>query len=125
MAQYEFVGTVKKIGEEQTFPSGFSKRELVVTSEEDRYPQDVMFEFHKEKAGLLDAVNEADRVKVTFDITGREYQGRYFNNLKGWRLEKMDGSEGAAPSPQMADAVPPRPEMPQDVADVGDDNLPF
>ena len=31
---YEYTGTVKKIGEVQTFPSGFSKREIVVTSEE-------------------------------------------------------------------------------------------
>lgn len=125
MAQYEFIGTVKKIGDVQTFPSGFSKRELVVTSEEDRYPQDVMFEFHKDKADLLDTVNEADRIKVTFDIAGREYNGRYFNNLKGWRIEKVDGAGAVAPSPQMADVVPPRPEMPQDIADVDDDNLPF
>lgn len=125
MAQYEFIGTVKKVGDEQTFPSGFSKRELVVTSEEERYPQDVMFVFHKEKGSLLDAVSEADRVKVTFDITGREYNGRYFNDLKGWKIDKMDGTGGAAPSPQMSDAVPPRPEMPQDIADVDDDNLPF
>lgn len=125
MAQYEFIGTVKKVGDVQTFPSGFSKRELVVTSEEERYPQDVCFEFLKEKGDLLDTVNEADRVKVTFDIGGREYNGRYFNSLKGWRLEKVDGAGGAAPSAQMADAVPPAPTMPQEIADVDEDNLPF
>lgn len=27
---YEFIGTVKTVGEVQTFPSGFQKRELVV-----------------------------------------------------------------------------------------------
>lgn len=94
---YEYTGTVKKIGEVQTFPSGFSKREIVVTSEEDRYPQDVSFEFLKEKADLLNPISEADRVKITFDIGGREYNGRYFNNLKGWRIEKLDDEGGAAP----------------------------
>lgn len=126
MAQYEFIGTVKKIGEEQTFSSGFSKRELVVTSEDDRYPQDVMFEFHRDKAGLLDTVNEADRIKVTFDILGREYNGRYFNNLKAWKIETMDGDGEATPASQTtSDSEPPQVEMPSDIADVDDDNLPF
>ncbi len=123
---YEYTGTVKKIGEVQTFPSGFSKREIVVTSEEDRYPQDVSFEFLKEKADLLNNIGEADRVKVTFDIGGREYNGRYFNNLKGWRIEKLDEEGGAAPKAtdefESNAAVPPA--MSDDLA-ADDDDLPF
>lgn len=123
---YEYTGTVKKIGEVQTFPSGFSKREIVVTSEEDRYPQDVSFEFLKEKADLLNNIAEADRVKVTFDIGGREYNGRYFNNLKGWRIEKLDEEGGAAPKAtdefESNAAVPPA--MSDDLA-ADDDDLPF
>ncbi len=123
MSQYEFIGTIKKLGEVQSFPSGFSKRELVVTSEGDRFPQDVMFEFLKEKADLLNSLNEADRVKVSFDIGGREYNGRYFNSLKGWKIEKVDESDsGAAPAAQ---GIPPRAEMPKDIAVDDDDNLPF
>ncbi len=126
MAQYEFTGTVKKIGDVQTFPSGFSKRELVVTSEEDRYPQDIMFEFLKEKADLLNDVGEADRVKVTFDLSGREYNGRYFNSLKAWRIEKVDEARAAAPGADAAAGVPPRAELPKDITlDTDDDNLPF
>lgn len=122
---YEFTGTVKKVGDVQTFPSGFSKRELVVTSEDDRYPQDVMFEFLKDKGDLLNPISEADRVKVTFDIGGREYNGRYFNSLKGWRIEKLDGGAGddeVAAANADAEAVAP---MPQDIALDDDDNLPF
>ena len=89
MPGYEFVGTVKKIGDVQTFASGFSKRELVVTSEGERFPQDVMFEFLKEKADLLAPLSEADRVKVSFDIGGREYNGRYFKQPQG--LEDRKG----------------------------------
>lgn len=118
---YEYTGTVKKVGDVQTFPSGFSKRELVVTSEEDRFPQDVMFEFLKEKGDLLNPISEADRVKVTFDIGGREYNGRYFNSLKGWRIEKLDGDVSSSASAPAAAAAP----MPQDIAADDDDNLPF
>lgn len=124
MSQYEFIGTIKKLGEVQSFPSGFSKRELVVTSEGDRFPQDVMFEFLKEKADLLNSLNEADRVKVSFDIGGREYNGRYFNSLKGWKIEKVDESDSGA-APAAAQGIPPRAEMPKDIAVDDDDNLPF
>ena len=120
---YEYTGTVKKIGEVQTFPSGFSKREIVVTSEEDRYPQDVSFEFLKEKADLLNNIGEADRVKVTFDIGGREYNGRYFNSLKGWKIEKVGDTAQAAPEPAAASPAGRAP-MPKDVVE-DDDNLPF
>ena len=126
MAQYEFLGTVKKVGDVQTFPSGFSKRELVVTSEGERFPQDVMFEFLKEKGDLLNSVGEADRVKVSFDIGGREYSGRYFNSLKGWKIEKVDESAAVASAPSSAPAATARAPMPKEIsAEADDDNLPF
>ncbi len=43
----ELVGTIKKIGEIQKFPSGFEKRELVIITEE-QYPQPISIEFLKE-----------------------------------------------------------------------------
>ena len=123
MPGYEFVGTVKKIGDVQTIASGFSKRELVVTSEGERFPQDVMFEFLKEKADLLAPLSEADRVKVSFDIGGREYNGRYFNSLKGWEIEKVGDTAQAATEPAAASPAGRAP-MPKDVVE-DDDNLPF
>ena len=48
----ELQGIVKKLGEVQTFPSGFQKREMVVVTEE-QYPQPISIEFLKEKGDLL------------------------------------------------------------------------
>ena len=69
---YELTGTVKVIFDEQTFASGFNKREFVVTTEADKFPQDVKFECLKEKVELVDKLNKGDKVKVAFDINGRE-----------------------------------------------------
>ena len=44
----DITGKIKLIREEQSFSSGFTKREFVITSE-DRYPQDISFELLKEK----------------------------------------------------------------------------
>ena len=85
MPGYEFTGTVKHIMEQQTFPSGFSKREFVVTSE-DRYPQDIKFECVKDRCALLDNVSEGQRVTVAFDLRGNAYNDRYFVNLSAWKV---------------------------------------
>ena len=38
-----------RIGEVQSFPSGFTKREFVVTTAADKYPQDLKFEIVKDE----------------------------------------------------------------------------
>ena len=92
---YEMEGTVKLIEETQTFTSGFSKREFVITTE-DKYPQDVKFECTKEKIEALSALKAGDRVKVSFNIRGNEYKGRYFVNLQAWRIEAVSaGVDGS------------------------------
>ena len=83
---YEMEGTVKKVEETQTFASGFAKREFVITSE-DKYPQEIKFECTKEKIEMLEKVREGDKVKVSFNIRGNEYNGRYFVNLQAWRID--------------------------------------
>lgn len=100
---YELTGKVKLIQEAQTFNSGFTKREMVVTVEDGNYPQDINLEFLKEKISLLDPLQVGQDVTVTFDIRGREYNGRYFNNLVGWKVQAAGASQdseatwGAAP----------------------------
>ena len=86
-------GTIKEIFPTETFESGFSKREFVVTTEE-QYPQDVKFELIKDKTALIDKFEKGQKVKVNFNVRGNEYNGRYFVNLQAWKLT----SEGAAPA---------------------------
>jgi single-strand DNA-binding protein len=92
---YELSGSVKLIQEAKTFDSGFTKREMVVIVEDGKYPQEINIEFVQDKVSLLDALQVGQNVTVTFDIRGREYNGRYFNNLQGWKIALV-GDEGTA-----------------------------
>src|SRR5690606_21729737 len=88
----EISGRIKKIFETQTFASGFKKRELVVTTQE-QYPQDILIEFTQDKTDLLNTVAAGDEVKISINIRGREWinpegVAKYFNSINGWRLEK-------------------------------------
>ena len=96
---YELTGKIKVIQEEQSFPSGFSKREMVVTVEDGNYPQDINLEFVKDKARLLDDLQLGDEVTVSFDIRGREHNGRYYNNLQGWKIRSADGDTLSSDKP--------------------------
>lgn len=119
MARYEMEGTVKVVFDQQTFPSGFTKREFVVTSD-DKYPQDIKFECVKERCDMLANVQQGDRVKVNFDIRGNEYKERYYVNLSAWKLEKISGTQGAAEDPAEVGASG------QNVDEVdSEDNIPF
>ena len=116
---YDLTGKVKLIQEPQTFASGFTKREIVLTVEDGKYPQDISLEFLQDKVSLLDNVSEGQEIKVSFDIRGREYNGRYFNNLVGWKIE--------AEKPVAAPAGDDRPPIPSDAEAPGefDDDIPF
>lgn len=122
---YEFTGTVKTIKPVLTFQSGFAKREAIIRSEEERYPQDVVFEFTRERMNLLDTVKEGDRVTVSFDIRSNESKktpGSYFVSLNAWRLVKADATAGAPAGGMMPSTPDPVPVIPVD-ADMGD--MPF
>jgi len=97
--------------------SQLNQYEFVITSEE-QYPQDIQFELLKEKGNLITAYQPGDRVKVFFDIRGREYQGKYYNSLVSWKLESQ-GVEATASA-----GAPMPPPMPPTAAEMEDD-LPF
>lgn len=117
---YELTGKIKLINDVQTFGSGFTKREFVVTVEDGKFPQEIALECIKDKTSLLDNFKPGQTVAVTFDIRGREYNGRYFNNLQAWRIEAA-----AAGAPDADDED--RPPIREDLAphDGPDDAAPF
>lgn len=99
---FEISGTIKKIFDEQTFGSGFNKREFVLTTEADRYPQDLKFECVKDKVTLVAALKPGDKAKVFFDVRGREWKENYYVNLAAWKIETLGGDgppETDAPHP--------------------------
>ena len=134
---YETAGKLKWIGTTQSFPSGFSKREFVVTTAADKYPQDLKFEVVKDKCSILDNFELEQDVQVSFDIRGNEYNGKYYVNLACWKLQASDGSSpsssGPAREPSRRSAPAsgaPRSEPEPSAADLRkdddfDDDIPF
>lgn len=89
-------GTLKIINETQTFDSGFTKREVILTTNE-QYPQDIKVEFVKDKCAVLDSYNVGDAVSIGINIRGNEYNGKYYVNIVGWRIDMLNDKGTPAP----------------------------
>lgn len=113
---YDLTGTVKLLQDEQQFNSGFKKRELVVSVQDGNYTQEILIEFHNDKIDLLSSLSPGDEVTVTFDLRGREYNGRYFTNVVGWKVSGGNEQRTQSPAPQNESANLPI---------IDDDDIPF
>jgi single-stranded DNA-binding protein len=96
----EVTGKIKVVNAEQQVSASFRKRELVVATEE-QYPQFISINFVQDKCDLLNNYNVGEAVKVSINLRGREWvnpQGetKYFNDIQGWRIEKMQTEAQAA-----------------------------
>lgn len=99
----ELQGKIKLIGETQTFDSGFSKRQIVITTNE-QYPQDISVDFVKDKTEFLNSYKVGQDVKVSINIRGNEYNGKYYVNLQGWRIENIESVPNVPLPPKNEDA---------------------
>ena len=86
-------GKIKIIGEVQTFGNDFTKRELVVTTD-DQYPQLISIDFLKDKCDLLNSYKVGQSVDVSINLGGREWinpqgEAKYFNSVTGWKIESV------------------------------------
>jgi len=114
----QIIGTTKVIQDTESFPSGFCKRGIVVTTQYDKYPQDILVEFVKDKGDLLDAFGVGEEVSITCNVQGREYNGKYYVSLSGWQIKRI-GGVASEPEPNTCE------NENGEAVTIDDDNLAF
>ncbi len=88
----------------------WKKREYVLETIES-FPKKIHFDFFGEKADQF-VLNPGDTIKLSFDIESREYNGRWYTSIRGWKAEPA--TEGApAPGQAYPDARQAAPAFPQ------------
>ena len=101
----EITGKIKVLKDTQTVgTSGFKKRELVITTQE-QYPQDILIEFIQDRCELLNSFSVNDEVTVSINLRGKEWQSpsgeiKYFNTLNGWRITGENEATIPPPPPE-------------------------
>lgn len=68
--------------------NNWSKQEYVLETQEN-FPKKVHFDFFGDRANQYD-LQEGQMVKLSFDIESREYNGRWYTSIRGWKAEPAD-----------------------------------
>jgi hypothetical protein len=97
----EITGTVIDIQPTQTFgANGFRKSGVIIDTGGD-YPDKLQVEFVKEKADEATtgakAMRIGQQVTISCNIRGREYNGRYFTSLQGWKWAATEAGQQQQP----------------------------
>ena len=117
----------------------WTRQDFVVEYQDGNFPAEACFSaWGQERVDELARYNEGDAVKVSFNVRAREYGGRWYNDLRVWRLSAA-GAPQAQAAPQAAPYAAPQPapqpqapaapaptidDMPIDLG-TGEDDLPF
>jgi len=113
-----------------------SQEYVLETSEQ--YPRRICFNvFGEDKISQFN-IKEGETMMVSFDINAREYNGRWYNDIRAWKVDRNLGNmpTGAAPQQQFAPqqfsapANQQQPQAPAQTQDFGSsadngDDLPF
>lgn len=71
-------------------------QDYVIETHED-YPRRMVFNvFGEEKIKQLN-IQLGEEINVFFDINAREYQGRWYNDIRAWRVDRVTPGEVPAP----------------------------
>lgn len=56
------------------------------------YKESIGVDFMKEKTDLVQNLQPGMYVRIYFNVSCREYNGKYYNSIRAWRLEELSGS---------------------------------
>lgn len=117
----KYNGTVKYVKDAVRITEKFVKREFVVHTPKEQYPQVVVFEMVNDRAKELDNVNVGDEVEIDFQLRGREWTSKegktsVFNTLNAFKVAVTKKGEGvpqeqtSAPVQEQEPVLVPEPE---------------
>ena len=114
---------------------GWTSQDFVVEYQDGNYPADACITaFGDEKVRDLERFQVGDAVKVSFNVRAREFNGRWYNDLRMWRISAPGAAPAAGASAHAASgyapAAGPAPMAPppsfDDMPAAGpEDDLPF
>ncbi|MCR5003842.1 MAG: DUF3127 domain-containing protein [Bacteroidales bacterium] len=106
----------------------WAKQDFILEYQDGNFPAQIcLTAWGQDKVDELAKYKEGDTVKASFNIRAREYNGRWYNDIRVWRLSAAGAQ---APSPAARPAAPaPAPAPSIDDAPAGfnasADDMPF
>lgn len=100
----------------------WKKQEYVIESH-DQYPRKMCFNLWSDKIDQF-KIQLGEELNVSFDIDCREWNGRWFNDIRAWKVERV--TPGVQQQPMPSNDFPPMQEAPAPIPPAAsEDDLPF
>lgn len=114
-------------GTSQRTGNAWKFQEFVIETHE-QYPRKCCFRVFGIERLAQYAIKEGEELRVSVDIDAHEYNGRWYNDINAWKVERIDATAQPAgnvhPQTQAQSVQTQAPVGQQDNADPADD-LPF
>jgi Protein of unknown function (DUF3127). len=94
-----------------------------VIENHDQYPKKMCFEVFGADRVEQFAIQMGEELTVSFDIDARQWQDRWFNSVRAWKVERV--SAGAQTQAQGSFPPPPATSTPEFIPGGANDDLPF
>jgi hypothetical protein len=106
--------------------NGTWKKQEFILETGDTYPKKVCIAVWGDKIDM-GSFKTGDLVDVSFDVESREYNGRWYTDVKAWKMVSKNGGGGSAPVPGNNSNNSNFNTMPGtfESSSAGDDDLPF
>ena len=102
----------------------WAKQEFIFEYQEGNFPAQVcMNVWGDDKVKELDKYQVGDKVKISFNLSSREYNGRWYTDVRAWRIEPVGVSSAAVQQGGYDSA--PLPSADDMSSPLSDDDLPF
>jgi hypothetical protein len=102
----DITGKIIKIMPEQTGAGKkgpWVKQEFVIETAE-QYPKKICCSAWGDKVDALKSFSMGDSVKVSFNLESREYNERWYTDVRAWKIESGEGGNSNAASPKNSPA---------------------
>ena len=69
------------------------KKQTFLVNTGAQYNPEICFQlFGEEKVEMLNHHNEGEQVEVSFNLSSKEFNGKYFHNIDAWRIETIESN---------------------------------
>lgn len=100
----------------------WAKQEFILEYPDGNFTAQACFTaFGQDKVAELDKYQIGDRIRISFNIRSREYNGRWYNDLQIWRIAPAGQPTAAPAAPQVHAAPAPAPAFDEAPAPTLDD----
>ena len=84
----------------------WEKQDFIVETME-QYPKKVCISAWGDKVKDISGTRPGDVLKISFNVESREYNGRWYTDLRAWRIAKEGASQPMVSPPASFDEIPP------------------